>query len=175
MPPPSHPQALVLEVVGSCAVNGTLDVSGGAGSPGQERYSGGGGGAGGGAVKLTCGGALRVTISGSVRADGGDGGRANLGSLGALAGLAGVGVAGGFDGGRGSRWGCNGGRDAYTVGFCPRSDSPYERECGADIMYDPMAVVGSTQPSSPSAAAARAVRAHTLLDTIVPLSVLTQG
>jgi hypothetical protein len=48
---------------------GTIDVSGGAGTPGQERASGGGGGAGGGFVKLSC--PQDMLVSGRIAADGG--------------------------------------------------------------------------------------------------------
>jgi hypothetical protein len=99
-------QPLRITVDRDCTIAGTLDVSGGAGSPGQERLSGAGGGAGGGVVQLSCG--TGITVSGAITSDGGAGGRANLGSPDALAGQAGVGIAGGAGGGLGSRWGQHG-------------------------------------------------------------------
>ena len=111
---------LVLELANDCIIGGTLDVSGGAGSPGQERLSGAGGGAGGGAVQIITPTLISVGVSGAILAEGGAGGQANLGSPGLLAGQAGLGVAGGGAGGRGSRWsvdGNNGGTVSTGVGI----------------------------------------------------------
>lgn len=96
-------QPLNITVSENCTIAGTIDVSGGAGDPGQDQYSGGGGGAGGGAVELTCGTVMSIPGTGSVLANGGAGGRSNI-EDGSSDGMGGLGIAGGYDGGRGSQW-----------------------------------------------------------------------
>lgn len=92
---------LRMDVSQTCTIDGIIDVSGGAGSPGQDLVGGAGGGAGGGAVKLTCNNAI-ISPTGRISADGGAGGPANLGEPGDQRGLGGVGRAGGRFGGRGT-------------------------------------------------------------------------